>query len=199
MLDDDCIYCLETPTMDPSMPERHCQLPTGNEDHECIGIMNCSFYQSVSGREVVHSNKNSLSSIHLPKCKHRALYRPEYCGGPLATADGHKCEGETKCLYYEEGDETTATSNFEKEYVKSLIPTTDDAYDVVSKPSHYTEGRKYEPKDVIRDWNLNFNLGNTVKYVARAGRKDDILQDLKKARQYLDFEIEYLEKEREEK
>ena len=72
-------------------------------------------------------------------------------------------------------------------------------YDAVSKPSHYTEGRKYEPKDVIRDWDLNFNLGNTVKYVARAGRKDDILQDLKKARQYLDFEIEYLEKEREEK
>lgn len=74
---------------------------------------------------------------------------------------------------------------------------TDTAYDVVSRPSRYTEGRKYEPKDVIRDWDLNFNLGNTVKYVARAGRKDDILQDLKKARQYLDFEIEYLEKERE--
>ena len=69
-------------------------------------------------------------------------------------------------------------------------------FDVVSKPSHYTEGRKYEPKDVIRDWDLNFNLGNTVKYVARAGRKDDILQDLKKARQYLDFEIEYLEAQR---
>lgn len=76
---------------------------------------------------------------------------------------------------------------------------TDENYDVISKPSHYTEGRKYEPKDVIRDWDLNFNLGNTVKYVARAGRKDDVLQDLKKARQYLDFEIEYLEKEREEK
>lgn len=71
-----------------------------------------------------------------------------------------------------------------------------DYYDLVSKPSHYTEGRKYEPKDVIRDWDLNFNLGNTVKYVARAGRKDDILQDLKKARQYLDFEIEYLEAQR---
>lgn len=68
---------------------------------------------------------------------------------------------------------------------------------VISHPSHYVEGRKYEPKDVIRDWNLNFNLGNAIKYVARAGRKDDILQDLMKARQYLDFEIEYLEKERE--
>ena len=69
--------------------------------------------------------------------------------------------------------------------------------DIIGHPNHYCEGRKYEPKDVIRDWNLNFNLGNTVKYISRNGRKDgnSALQDLKKARQYLDFEIEYLEKE----
>lgn len=65
--------------------------------------------------------------------------------------------------------------------------------DVVSHPSHYTAGRKYEPKDVIRDWELNFNLGSAVKYISRAGRKDDMIQDLKKARQFLDFEIDYLE------
>lgn len=64
-------------------------------------------------------------------------------------------------------------------------------------PEHY-KFSKYEPKDVIREWKLNFNLGNVVKYVCRAGKKDDIIQDLKKARQYLDFEIEALEKEREE-
>ena len=69
--------------------------------------------------------------------------------------------------------------------------------DIIGHPNHYCEGRKYEPKDVIRDWNLNFNLGNAVKYISRNGRKDgnSALQDLKKARQYLDFEIEYLEKE----
>lgn len=68
-------------------------------------------------------------------------------------------------------------------------------HDVVTNPSHYTEGRKYQPKDVIRDWGLNFNLGNVVKYVSRAGRKTDTLEDLKKARQYLDFEIEAMEEE----
>lgn len=68
--------------------------------------------------------------------------------------------------------------------------------DVISAPSHYCEGRKYEPRKVIRDWGLNFNLGSVVKYIARAGRKDDIIQDLKKARQFLDFEIEELEAER---
>lgn len=63
------------------------------------------------------------------------------------------------------------------------------ASSAISHPEHYTAGRLYEPKDVIRDWGLNFNLGNVVKYVARAGRKGDKLEDLQKARQYLDFEI----------
>lgn len=110
-----------------------------------------------------------------------------------------------KCLNDSGHDECIGIMNCAK-YASKAVGITPykpedfkDYYDPVSKPSHYTEGRKYEPKDVIRDWDLNFNLGNTVKYVARAGRKDDILQDLKKARQYLDFEIEYLEKEREEK
>ena len=70
--------------------------------------------------------------------------------------------------------------------------------DVVKHPAHYCYD-KYEPKDVIRDWGLNFNLGSTVKYIARAGRKDDIIQDLKKAKQFLEFEIEALEEEQKNK
>jgi hypothetical protein len=68
--------------------------------------------------------------------------------------------------------------------------------DIIGHPNHYCEGRKFEPKDVIYDWNLDFNLGNVVKYISRNGRKDGntALQDLKKARQYLDFEIDFLEK-----
>ena len=67
---------------------------------------------------------------------------------------------------------------------------------MVKSPKHYTEGRKYEPKDVIRDWGLNFNLGSAVKYLARAGRKDDIVQDLEKAREYIAFEIEAIKEVR---
>lgn len=67
-------------------------------------------------------------------------------------------------------------------------------YDNISNPDHYTSGRLYEPKDVIRDWNLNFNLGNAVKYISRNGRKEgnSKIQDLEKARQYITFELEYL-------
>lgn len=68
--------------------------------------------------------------------------------------------------------------------------------DMVKHPAHYTQGRNFEPKDVIRDWELNFNLGSALKYIARAGRKDDIIQDLCKAREYLNFEISALETER---
>lgn len=72
----------------------------------------------------------------------------------------------------------------------------DSPFDPVSRPSHYTKGRKHEPKDVIRDWGLNFNLGNAVKYISRAGRKDDILQDLEKAMTYIRFEMDAIREER---
>jgi hypothetical protein len=69
-------------------------------------------------------------------------------------------------------------------------------FDNVHKPSHYIAGREFEPKDVIRDWGLNFNLGNAVKYIARAGRKDDLVQDLRKAQEYIQFEIDAIEAEK---
>jgi len=65
-------------------------------------------------------------------------------------------------------------------------------FDEISKPEHYCFS-KYEPKDVIREWGLNFNLGNAIKYIARAGKKESAIKDLKKARQYIEFEIDYLE------
>ncbi len=60
--------------------------------------------------------------------------------------------------------------------------------DNVNKPSHYNQGQ-IEPIDVITDWQLDFCLGNTVKYISRAEHKDNYLQDLYKARYYLNREI----------
>lgn len=61
--------------------------------------------------------------------------------------------------------------------------------DNVNHPSHYNFG-KYEVIDVIEDWGLGFNLGNAVKYIARADHKGNALEDLKKAAWYLQREIE---------
>lgn len=62
--------------------------------------------------------------------------------------------------------------------------------DNVNHPSHYAEGRRYEPIDVIEDWELDFHLGNAVKYISRAGRKGDAREDIKKAAWYLNRWLE---------
>jgi hypothetical protein len=67
--------------------------------------------------------------------------------------------------------------------------------DHVSNPSHYANTGKIQPIEFINDHKLNFNRGNVVKYVSRAGHKDPAkeIEDLKKAKQYLEFEINFLE------
>ena len=60
----------------------------------------------------------------------------------------------------------------------------------VNHPDYYKRGG-IEAIDAIDAWGLGFNLGNVVKYIARAGHKTaDSLQDLQKAAWYLDREIE---------
>ena len=71
-------------------------------------------------------------------------------------------------------------------------------FDPVNNPSHYCAGRMYEPIDVINDWELDFDLGNVVKYVSRAGRKNNTIEDLKKAEFYLRHKITMLEIEEDE-
>lgn len=58
--------------------------------------------------------------------------------------------------------------------------------DKINHPKHYCEGRRYEPIDVIEDWGLGMHAGNAVKYISRAGRKDNAIEDLEKARWYVD-------------
>ena len=64
-----------------------------------------------------------------------------------------------------------------------------DSREMVDHPSHYNAG-KYEVIDVIEDWNLGFNLGNAVKYIARCEHKWSKVEDLQKASWYLEREIE---------
>ena len=61
-------------------------------------------------------------------------------------------------------------------------------------PTHY-QGT-IQPIDLINAQNLNFNLGNVVKYVCRAGKKqgENVLSDLDKAKNYINYEIERIKK-----
>lgn len=66
----------------------------------------------------------------------------------------------------------------------------------VDHPSHYRKDTGFEAIDVIEAWELNFNLGNALKYISRCGKKstDTAGEDLKKAMWYIDREIKNQEK-----
>ncbi|MDD3229751.1 MAG: DUF3310 domain-containing protein [Oscillospiraceae bacterium] len=80
---------------------------------------------------------------------------------------------------------------------KQLNPSNPDAkVDNVNHPSHYTSG-KIEVIDFIVDQKLTYCLGNAVKYIARAGKKDPskTIEDLQKAVWYTNKQIEILKPE----
>lgn len=84
----------------------------------------------------------------------------------------------------------TTESYITADSVKDLYDVTTDKKsnritNVIDHPSHYNRG-KIEVIDFIEDQGLSFHLGNVIKYIARAGSKGDKLEDLKKARWYLD-------------
>lgn len=94
-------------------------------------------------------------------------------------------DGEISCRGFEpeEGEKPTF----------DLAPNKEN--DPVNHPSHYTDG-KIEVIDFIEDKKLGFHLGNAVKYVARAGKKDPdkVKEDLRKAVWYIERYIQLLEK-----
>ena len=64
--------------------------------------------------------------------------------------------------------------------------------DPVNHPPHY-KANGMECIDIIEAFQLGFRLGNSVKYILRAGKKGDRLEDLKKAAWYLQREIDRIE------
>jgi len=83
-------------------------------------------------------------------------------------------------------------TNERREYYKSLQKRESE---MVDHPNHYGgEDNPYEAIKVIEEWDLGFNLGNAVKYIARADKKGNKLQDLEKSSWYINREIKKLKK-----
>ena len=75
----------------------------------------------------------------------------------------------------------------ELEYKESNVSST------LSRPAHYGgEENPFEAIKIIHHYNLNFNLGNIIKYTLRCGKKDEAIKELEKIKQYADFEIQRL-------
>ena len=70
-------------------------------------------------------------------------------------------------------------------------------HNAINHPHHYRPGT-YEAINVIQQWQLNFALGNVIKYICRAGLKDSAknIEDLQKALFYLNAEVEYKNNQR---
>lgn len=95
---------------------------------------------------------------------------------------------------------------FEKHFKKCTLPIENSSDDRVNHPSHYTWLKKLcgiEVIDITR--HMNFNLGNCIKYVLRAGHKseegytekDKTIEDLEKAIFYIKDEIERIKNDKE--
>lgn len=89
--------------------------------------------------------------------------------------------------YYIEGDLVSEPDYYE--YMNQCSNTETESQ--VDHPNHYNKG-SIEVIEVIEDWDLNFARGSVIKYVGRAGLKDDELQDLEKALWYIQREISRL-------
>jgi hypothetical protein len=72
------------------------------------------------------------------------------------------------------------------------MPSFQGSQDNVNHPAHYAFS-KIEVIDAIEEWNLDFHSGNIVKYVVRHTRKGNPIEDLKKARWYIERRIALLE------
>ncbi len=78
-----------------------------------------------------------------------------------------------------------------REHMRELADRYDEQKPITSStPNHYQGS--IQPIELINAQELNFNLGNVVKYVCRAGKKqgENTLSDLEKAKDYINFEIE---------
>lgn len=90
-----------------------------------------------------------------------------------------------ECKYNTYATETSCLKT--KDCFKSNEEKADDEIDMVNHPSHYQHG--IEPIEFIESHNLNFCLGSAVKYIAQAPYKGTELEDLKKAKWFLEREI----------
>jgi hypothetical protein len=110
----------------------------------------------------------------------------------MGVADTAKKTGASKGYIYTLRSEMNKKKNKAKKPETQTVADGVDKADMVNSPVHYRVGG-IEVIDFIEAKRLSYHLGNVVKYVCRSEYKGEQLQDLKKARWYLEREIQNLE------
>ena len=137
--------------------------------------------------------KHSLKEI-LPEADWSG--HPAIVNGNLVNCEGLNCDA-CDLSKYHEGCHNCAQEFLFWLYSEADPENEENKNDPVNHPSYYTDG-KIEVIDYIKDKGLGFCLGNAVKYISRAGKKDPEkeIEDLRKAACYINRRIEeLLEKE----
>ena len=173
--EDYCPECMEVMTPPPA--------GTKLEVRECEGCGDpFEYFRKPQGRPRKYCPDCAIKFCHKSKKEVEEEAK-------MTTVDSNKTEDRQKIDSKETVDRQKEDSK--KETVQ--VPTAEHMakmygnieHDAVNHPSHYTRG-KIEVIDFIEDQQLPYHLGNVIKYIARAGYKGDKLEDLKKARWYLD-------------
>lgn len=123
---------------------------------------------------------------------------PAIVNGKMVNCEGLKCS-ECDLYKYHEGCNSCYQEFLFWLYSEADPENEENKNDPVNHPSHYTDG-KIEVIDYIEDKGLDFFLGNAVKYISRAGKKDQSkeVEDLQKAAWYIQRKIEQISKEKAE-
>ena len=88
-------------------------------------------------------------------------------------------------------------NKFAKKISEFETPKVKKNNEMVDHPRHYGgKNNVYEAIKVIEAWDLGFNLGNSIKYISRAEKKNNKLEDLEKASWYINREINKIKNER---
>lgn len=129
--------------------------------------------------------------MQLDNVLHRMI-PPSTKGNNIVRADLVEGKAYVSTNYYSE-DITDLLKADVVAQVQRLSDSSPVEKDMVDRPDHYQgSSASMQAIDVIEEFGLNFNLGNVVKYLLRAGKKDPNkkLEDLKKAKWYLEREVD---------
>lgn len=135
------------------------------------------------GKEFEQTGKGR-PAVNCPTCR-EVLNKPKEKISPKKNSQSKKVKEVTPVISKTETTESYITSKSAGYLYGDTDKNDIQISNVVDHPSHYNRG-KIEVIDFIEDQGLSFHLGNVIKYITRAGAKGDKLEDLKKARWYLD-------------
>lgn len=191
-IDEPCKYCREKcgiVTLGYQMSEDKFEPKEEQSTIEHNGCMGCVYEDFEELEEPCVNCKGTYKYDTMAYLKAKDYFKPKKEKECMKCIYSNLSEFELPCCECKYNNYATETSCLKtKDCFKSNEEKADDEIDMVNHPQHYS-AHGIEPIDYIESHDLNFNLGNVIKYISRAPYKGTELEDLKKAKCYLEREI----------